>query len=228
MSWKTVKDNPAFQRQLLAEVVEQEKQYLQSHPNSLIPLFSQELREIGFEFDFYHQIKCFLPKHKKTMSPIILKYYYRAKAAKMENEQLFFMGFLRYRGMDEVVPDLLAEYRSPQSSETVRWVISDSLYAICSSKYAKDYIDIINNPDYGINRQMIVLLVGKLHIENAIPALIKLLEDDFVCLHAIIALGDFKREELRPIFERFSCDNHSGKRNYAKKALKKLGNSMLQ
>ncbi len=228
MSWKTVKDNPAFQRQLLADEVEQEKQYLQSHPNSLIPLFCQELREIGFEFDFYHQIKCFLPKHKKIMSPIVLKYYYQAKAAKMENEQLFFMGFLRYKGMDEVVPDLLAEYRSPQSSDTVRWFISDKLYAIRSPKYAKDYIDIINNPDYGINRQMIVLLVGKLHIENAIPALIKLLEDDNVCLHAIIALGDFKREEFRPIFERFTCDTHSGRRNYAKKALVKLDNSKMQ
>lgn len=228
MGWKTVKDNPAFQKQLLDEIAEQEKQYLQSNPNSLIPAFCQELRELGFEFDFYHQVKCFLPKYKKRIFPIVLQYYDRVKAAKMENEQLFFMGFLRYKGMDEVVPDLLAEYRSPQSSDTVKWVISDCLYAIRSPKYAKDYIDIINNPAYGINRQMIVLLVGKLHIENAIPDLIDLLEDDIVCLHAIIALGDFKREEFRPIFERFSCDNHSGKRNYAKKALVKLDNSRKQ
>lgn len=227
MSWKTVKDSPAFQKQLLDEMIEQEKEYLQSHPNSLIPIFCQELRELGFEFDLYHHVKCFLPKYTELISPIALKYYRLAKTEKIENEQLFFMGFLRYRGMDEVVPELLTEYRSPQSSNTVKWVISDCLYDIRSPKYANEYIEIINNPNYGINRQMIVLLVGKLLIEDAIPSLLKLLEDDIVCLHAIIALGDFKKDEFRPIFERFSSDKHSGKRNYAQKALKQLGNSKM-
>lgn len=228
MSWKAVKDSPAFQKQLLDEMIEQEKEYLQSHPNSLIPMFCQELRELGFEFDLYHHVKCFLPKNTELISPIALKYYRMAKAEKIENEQLFFMGFLRYRGMDEVVPELLTEYHSPQSSNTVKWAISDCLYDIHSPKYANEYIEIINNPNYGINRQMIVLLVGKLLIEDAIPSLLELLEDDIVCLHAIIALSNFKRNEFRPIFERFSSDEHSGKRNYAKKALKQLDNSKMQ
>lgn len=222
MSWKTVKNNPAFLKQLYDEEVEQEHQYIQSHPNSLLPLFCQELRAIGLVIDFSNQAKCLLPKYKKLIFPIVLKYYRLSQTLRMENEQLFFMGFFRYKGMDEVVPELLAEYRSPQSSDIVKWCISDSLYSIRSIKHANDYIELINNPDYGVNRQLIILLVGKLRLEAAIPSLLQLLEDDKVCMHAISALGDFKREEFRPIFERFSCDSHPGWRKYAKNALNKL------
>ena len=75
---------------------------------------------------------------------------------------------------------------------------------------------------YGRNRQMIVLLLGKLKEECAIPTLIDLLEDEEVRLHAISALGEFKREEFRCYFERFQNSKHSGWRKYARSALKKL------
>ena len=75
---------------------------------------------------------------------------------------------------------------------------------------------------YGRNRQMIVLLLGKLKEECAIPTLIDLLEDEEVRLHAISALGEFKREEFRRYFERFQNSTHPGWRKYAKAAIKKL------
>lgn len=68
---------------------------------------------------------------------------------------------------------------------------------------------------YGRNRQMIVLLLGKLKEECAIPTLIDLLEDEEVRLHAISALGEFKREEFRCYFERFQNSTHPGWRKYA-------------
>lgn len=60
----------------------------------------------------------------------------------------------------------------------------------------------------------------KLKEESAIPTLIDLLEDEEVCLHAISALGDFKREEFRCYFERFQDSTHLGWRKYAKAAKK--------
>lgn len=62
---------------------------------------------------------------------------------------------------------------------------------------------------------MIVLLLGKLKEECAIPTLIDLLEDEEVRLHAISALGEFKREEFRCYFERFQNSTHPGWRKYA-------------
>ena len=69
---------------------------------------------------------------------------------------------------------------------------------------------------------MIILLVGKLKAEAAIPILIDLLEDEGVRLQAIVALGDFKRKDFRPYFERFQNAKHPGWRKYAKAALKKI------
>ena len=69
---------------------------------------------------------------------------------------------------------------------------------------------------------MIILLLGKLKEESAVPILIDLLEDDEVRLQAICALGEFKKEEFRCHFERFQNSTHPGWRKYAKAALKKL------
>ena len=70
----------------------------------------------------------------------------------------------------------------------------------------QDYLRIVSDPTFGRNRQMLVLLLGKLKEESAIPVLIDLLEDEEVRLHAISALGQFKREEFRGYFERFQND----------------------
>ena len=69
---------------------------------------------------------------------------------------------------------------------------------------------------------MLILLVGKLKVEEAIPILIELLDDDIVSLQAICALGDFRKEEFRPYFEKYANCNHSGLRKYSKLSLKKL------
>ena len=86
----------------------------------------------------------------------------------------------------------------------------------------KEYLDIVSNRAFGQNRQMIVLLLGKLKEESAVPTLIDLLEDEEVRLQAISALGEFKREEFRCYFERFQNSTHPGWRKYAREALKKI------
>ena len=68
---------------------------------------------------------------------------------------------------------------------------------------------------------MIILLLGEMKVEEAIPIFIDLLEDETVRLHAIYALGCFKRMEFLPYFERFSESKHPGWRKYARLAIKK-------
>ena len=69
---------------------------------------------------------------------------------------------------------------------------------------------------------MIILLLGKLREECAIPTLINLLDDESVRMHAICALGCFKKAEFRCYFERYLNDKNPGCRKYAKTALNKL------
>lgn len=198
---------------------EEEKKYFQEHPDSLILPFEQELRNLGFQFEISSQINQFMPKHKKIILPIAIKYY---EQAKYDNEKNFFISLFHFKGFDEVVPLLIKDFFEPTTSEHNRWFIADCLYQISSKQYMDDYIKIISDSAYGINRQMIILLVGKLKSEKAIPVLIELLEDESVRLQAIAALGYYKREEFRPYFEKFQNSKHSGWRKYAKAALKKL------
>jgi len=128
---------------------------------------------------------------------------------------------LNYKGLEDVVSLLLEDYFS-DSPDVDRWAIGDRLYQIRSKKYIDEYLEIISNPSYGQDRQMVILLIGKLKVNKAVPILIDLLNDESVKLHTIIALGDFKQESLRPYFERFENAKNSSLRKYAKAALKKL------
>lgn len=217
-------DYNIVEKQVLPDLVfenakEAEKKYFQEHPNSLILSFEQELRNLGFQFEISSQINQFMPKYKKIILPIAIKYY---EQAKYDNEKNFFINLFHFKGFDEVVPLLIKDFFEPTTSEHNRWFIADCLYQISSKQYMDDYIKIISDSAYGINRQMIILLVGKLKSEKAIPVLIELLEDESVRLQAIAALGYYKREEFRPYFEKFQNSKHSGWRKYAKAALKKL------
>ena len=196
--------------------------YYKENPDSLIPFFERELKNLGFEFETSNQTLSFMPRNKKVIIPIVIKHYQLAKEQQKFNEQNHFLSFFQFRGLEEVVPMLLEDYYYEGTPNLTRWIISDCLYQIGSKKFVKEYLDIVTNRKFGRNRQMVVLLLGKLKEERAIPTLIDLLEDEEVRLHTINALGDFKMEELRSCFERFENSTHSGLRKYAKAAINKL------
>jgi len=222
MSIDVINSNPVLLRQWIDEEKEQHERYLKENPDSFIPSFEAELRDLGFDFEVPSQTKAFMPKHKGIILPIAVKYYGNARDAGKTNEQDFFLDFFHYKGLEQVVPMLLADYRLPETTRLTRWWISDDLYQIRSRRFVDDYLEIIAQSEYGDARQLIILLLGKLKEERAVPVLIGLLEDEGVRLHAICALGDYKREEFRPYFERFKDSKHPGWRRYSRDAIKKL------
>lgn len=217
MSNYDINSNPSLVKRMIEQYKAHEEQ-MKMNPDSILPNFKQELLNLGFNFQVLNQAESLLPKYKDTVLPVVIKYY---KMAKLKNEKQYLLGWFHHKGLEEVVPMLLEDYYS-NNPEIDKWAIGDRLYQIRSKKYIDDYLKIISDPSYGQDRQMIVLLLGKLKEESAIPILIDLLEDEEVRLQAICALGQFKREEFRCYFERFQNSTHSGWRKYAKTALKKL------
>ena len=217
MSSYDINSNPSLVKHLLEQYKDEEKK-LEGDPNSVLLAFKQELLALGFRFQVLNQAEGFMPKHKDSILPIVIKYY---KKARLKREKQYLLKWFHHRGLEEVVPMLLEDYCSDDLNVD-RWAIGDCLYQIRSKKYINDYLRIISDASYGQDRQMVILLVGKLKAEVAIPVLIDLLEDEGVRLQAIAALGDFKRGDLRPYFERFQNSKHPGWRKYAKSALKKL------
>ncbi|MDE7252487.1 MAG: HEAT repeat domain-containing protein [Acetatifactor sp.] len=222
MSLDVINNNPKMLREWIEQAKVREKKYREEHPDSLIPLFEAELRELGYDFEISNQTLTFMPKHKKTILPIAIRYYQEAKKLGKDNEQEHFLSFFHFKGFDDVVPMLLEDFHSTKTKDLTRWFIGSCLYEIRSKSYIPEYLEIISNAAYGSNRQLLILLMGEWKVEDAIPILIELLEDEDVRLHAISALGYFKREEFRPYFERFENSKHSGWRKYARAALKKL------
>ena len=222
MRIEDINNNPDLVKKWIDNEKEVAKQYYKESPNSLIPLFEGELHNIGFQFDTSSQAFGLIPKYQKVILPISMKYYQLTKELEKPNEQCYFMRFFYIKNLDNVVPILLEDYYSEKSTDLTRWSISDCIYYIRSKKYMKEYLEIVSNKSFGRNRQMIVLLLGKLKEESAIPTLIDLLEDEEVRLHAICALSEFRREEFRCYFERFENSQNAGWRKYAKMALNKL------
>jgi len=222
MSIDVINNDPHMIKKWIDNEKAAAEEYYNKSPDSLIPHFEKELKDLGFEFEISSQALGFMPKHKKVILPIAVKYYQLAKKHKKPNEQDHFMLFFHFKDLDDVVPMLLEDYYSEETASLTRWFISDCIYQIRSKNFIKEYLDIVSTKTFGRNRQMIVLLLGKLKEESAIPILIDLLEDEDVRLHTICALGEFKREDFRCYFELFQDSAHPGWRKYAKAALRKL------
>lgn len=222
MGIEGVNNNPNLIKMWIDNEKVAEEQYCKDNTDSLIPLFEKELRDLGFVFETSNQAVGFIPKHKKMILPIATRYYQLAKDLEKPNEQNYFIRFFCIKGFDDIIPMLLDDFYFEKTVDLTRWFISDCIYQIRSKSFVKEYLDIVSSRKFGRNRQMIVLLLGKLKEESAVPTLINLLEDEEVRLHAISALGEFKRKEFRCYFERFQNSPHTGWRKYAKSALKKL------
>lgn len=222
MSMETVNSSPSFQQQWLAREKENEKQYFAGHPDSLIPRFAAELSALDLHTETTTQLLGFMPRHKKTVLPIAVTYYQQAKQKTLPDEQNFFLQFFQFKGINEVVPLLIEDYKDAQTTDLTRWFISDCLYQIRNPDHMEMYLELVSDPQYGINRQMLVLLLGKLKSESAIPVLIALLEDSDVSMQSIIALGEYRQPEFRPYFEQFLTSREQGIRNAARASLKKI------
>ena len=113
MSNYDINSNPALVKQTIENSKKASEKYFGEHTDSLIPPFEQELRTLGFRFEISEQIKQFLPKYKKTILPIAIKYYQQAT---YDNEKNFFMSLFHYRGFEEVIPMLLNDFYSDKIS----------------------------------------------------------------------------------------------------------------
>ena len=76
---KDVINNPKAEREWIERAKKTAEDYYKNNPDSLIPFFEDELRKMGFKFEISNQTLGFMPKNKKTILPIAIKYYQLAK-----------------------------------------------------------------------------------------------------------------------------------------------------
>jgi HEAT repeat protein len=177
----------------------------------------KEVNNYGLEIVNYDELKA-IKRTIKNAIPILLKYLNLFEGDNYTDATL---RLLAVKGFNDATEKLLEIYND-KSSKIDKWVIGDVLYSIQDGRFQDEYIKIVRNEYNGISRQMIVILLGKLKCEKAIPTLVNLLQDDKVDGHAIMALGYFKNYELIKCIEPFL--NHEKKwiQKEAAKAIKKI------
>ena len=184
----------------------------------LMKEFIDKSKVYGFEVSNYDSLKA-IKRKIKLLIPLILEYIYLFEKSGYIAATI---RLVSVKGFDEATRELLNMYYDKKFIGN-KWTIGDTLYAIQDKRFEDEYIEIVRNKDNGDSRQMIVILLGRLRCEKAIPILIDLLNDDDVDGHAIMALGYFKgKVELLQNIEPFLNHEKIWIRKQAEKAIKKI------
>ena len=137
-------------------------------------------------------------------------------------------GVVRALGVKEAIgkasPILIAEYnKAPKVLSSYRWAIGNTICTTITEEDIESILQIVQDKENGMSRQMFVVALGKIKSENAEDVLIKLLDDDEVVPHALQALGQMKSRKAK---ERISSlTNHPRPliKKEAQKTLKRIG-----
>ncbi len=118
------------------------------------------------------------------------------------NERMLIFEVLTLAKYCDVVEILLTEFWRKECED--RWGIGDLLYNTACKQYYEQYVAIAKDSEFGVDRQMVVLIFGKLKLATAKSLLISLLNDPTVYGHALDSLSKICSKNDLPIFLRFT------------------------
>lgn len=182
----------------------------------LIRQLIKEVNNNGFNIQDLNELSTIKRKIKSLIS-ILIKYLYLFEEGNFKDT---IVGLLGVKGFYDATEILINFYNNDMAID--KWAIGDTLYSIQDKRFEDEYIKMVSDKDNGISRQMIIILLGKLRCEKAIPTLLSLLQDSDVNGHVIMALGYFKNSELIQYIEPFLNHEKGWIRKEAEKAIKKI------
>lgn len=118
---------------------------------------------------------------------------------------------------------LLRKYNeTPPSDASLRWAIGNALAAIIVPDDENEVLRIVTDAGNGTSRQMFVLALGKIRSAEVEEALIMLLDDNEVSLHAIAALRKHGTARALPKMQDLTSSRNSAVRKAANAFLKRF------
>ncbi len=119
---------------------------------------------------------------------------------------------------------LIEEYNQiPKNETSLRWAIGNAFYTIITNEDAENILQIVQDRENGISRQMFVAALGKIKSKQSEIVLIKLLDDFEVAPHALDALGRLKSKKAKEKIEILLGHKNKLIIKEAERALKKIG-----
>jgi len=121
---------------------------------------------------------------------------------------------------------LVREFKaiSPDDKEhqSLKWAIGNALSIVGTNSVADDLFEIVQDLSHRKAREMVVVALGNLSDPRAPEVLMKLLDDDEVCGHAVLAIAKLKLCQAVPKIQRLTEHVKPWVRKEAEKAILKL------
>ena len=182
----------------------------------------------GFKAEFTLEIEMALKVNLLSISDELFELLEKNMDDMHLKEALLNMLILDGKNMNKIAEIILNEFKlnSSRKDFTVRenlylWALGDDLYRLSLKKYHKDYLDIVNQKNFGDARQMVIrmLRLKKFRTPETLSVFLNNLDDDSINGHVLDALSKFDFPEKREIAERFLLDERKWVAKIAKKML---------
>lgn len=183
----------------LLKILRERQKCIYEDPKSILKRYDEFLMGNGIYHSFNQDLFFKSIKNKKFLCRGTLLIYFEAN---YDNEKLFLLECLHNIGYDtDSLVQLVLDIFKRQKNNEFLWQYADFLYTLKNYKYMNDYLKIIMDKDYGINREMLILLVGESKINTNIPYLIELSKDDTVRGHVLAALSNYDDNRIMLLME---------------------------
>lgn len=118
--------------------------------------------------------------------------------------------------------ELIQEFKNALPGSSLAWAIGNALSIVDVRGFEKEILRLSKDPAYSIGRQMIVCGLSRLRDPEVEDTALRLLDDEDVKLHAIIALRKMKSRRALAHLEELLRDGRPSIRREAKKAITKI------
>ncbi len=154
--------------------------------------------------------------------PVLAAWLPRVKHAAVKEEivQCLGVGFAKPEAARPLIDEFVRV--DDPSSMGLRWAIGNALDVVADDSVGDELVDIALDTRYGQSREMLVVALGNLSGERVVSALVKLLDDEDVCGHALMALARLAPRTARPRVEPLLVHPTAWVRKEARKTLEAI------
>jgi hypothetical protein len=184
------------------------------------------LAEAGYPLDYITQLPE-LGVNYKAVVPLLIDWLPRVDDPTVKESIVRALTVRWAKGTAS--PALIEEFNAAPMSEVegvgVKWAIGNALSVVADDRVFERLAAIAEDKRHGHDREMVALALGNMKNPHTVDVLVRLLDDDQVSGHAIMALGKLRAKSARGKVERFVQHPKAWIRREARKALKRMEDS---
>lgn len=180
---------------------------------------AKELKSIGIMVNSVYDLLKISGRQYISAIPILEKYAAKDEDPKIREGAIRALSDVAFKDEGGFFISLFKN----EKDHFAKWAIGNAIYNTATKKIEKDIIFLVQDEKHGDARQMLILALGKLKSQAAVPLLKEMLSRGQFPLHILGAFGKMGDVSLMADIEFYLNHPRAEVRKEAKKALVKLG-----